>query len=135
MGGNVFIMARRIIVDGIKLEGEEAERMIDDVMRDVDEAGAPRRITPLSLLAVVAVACGHTDGGHLRFISLADGRVLAELERHPRAIVGLAWTPDGDPPVCLLPYPPSRGTGRQRSSAGATVPRSGGSAGRGRRGR
>jgi len=55
-------MARRIIVDGIKLEGAEAKRIIDEVMRNVDDAGTPRRLVPLNLLVVVAVACGIAAG-------------------------------------------------------------------------
>ena len=55
-------MTRRILVDGIKLEGADAQRMIDEVLRDVDETGAPRRLVPLSLLVIVAVACGVAAG-------------------------------------------------------------------------
>ncbi len=55
-------MARRIIVDGIKVEGAEAQRIVDEVMRDADETGAPRRILPLSLLVVVAIAVGVATG-------------------------------------------------------------------------
>ncbi|MBT8486178.1 MAG: hypothetical protein HKO59_11610 [Phycisphaerales bacterium] len=55
-------MASRIIVDGIKVEGAEAQRIIDEVMRDVDDAGTARRLVPLSLLVTVAVACGIAAG-------------------------------------------------------------------------
>lgn len=55
-------MPRRIIVDGIKVEGAEADRIVDEALRDVDDTGAPRRIVPLSLLVVVAIACGVAAG-------------------------------------------------------------------------
>ena len=55
-------MARRIIVDGIKVEGAEAQRIIEEALHDADETGAPRRILPLSLLVVVAIAVGVVTG-------------------------------------------------------------------------
>ncbi len=55
-------MARRIIVDGIKVEGAEAQRIVEEALRDADETGAPRRLLPLSLLVVVAIATGVATG-------------------------------------------------------------------------
>lgn len=74
-------MARRIIVDGIKVEGAEAQRIVDEALRDADETGAPRRLLPMSLLIMVAVACGVVAGvtGYVlsRFTGLTSGWQVA----------------------------------------------------------
>jgi uncharacterized paraquat-inducible protein A len=55
-------MARRIIIDGIKVEGPQAQQIIQEAMYDVDEAGKPRRALPLSQLVVVAIVVGIVTG-------------------------------------------------------------------------
>lgn len=55
-------LARRIIIDGIKVEGDEASRITNDVLRDVDETGTPRRLVPLGMLVGTAVFAGVASG-------------------------------------------------------------------------
>ena len=51
-------MSRRIIIDGIRVEGVEAKRIVNEVLRGVDESGAPRRRMPWGMLVGTAICAG-----------------------------------------------------------------------------
>ncbi|MEM9064596.1 MAG: hypothetical protein AAGB51_03805 [Planctomycetota bacterium] len=55
-------MSRKIIIDGIKIEGDEAHQIIHEAMHDTDDTGARRRIIPLGYLVLVAFAVGGATG-------------------------------------------------------------------------
>jgi hypothetical protein len=48
-------VARRIIIDGIKIEGLEAKRIVHEVLYDLDEGGRARRRLPLGMILGVVV--------------------------------------------------------------------------------
>jgi hypothetical protein len=60
-------LARRIIIDGIRIEGAEAKRIVNEVLRDADATGKPRRRMPLAMLGgatlSAAVVSGITGAG------------------------------------------------------------------------
>ncbi|UCD75697.1 MAG: hypothetical protein JSV91_02045 [Phycisphaerales bacterium] len=51
-------MKRRIIIDGIKVEGLEAKRIIDEVLHDADETGQGRRGAPPGLILGTIIVAG-----------------------------------------------------------------------------
>ena len=51
-------MPRRIIIDGIRIEGAEAKRIVNEVLLDADETGTPRHRLPVGLLLSVPGVIG-----------------------------------------------------------------------------
>ena len=88
-------MARRIIIDGIKVEGDEASRIVAEVLHDVDETGTSRRVAPLGLLAgtavLVGVVCGIT-GWVLVHIAGLRGKWMTVISVAVALTVTFAWS-------------------------------------------
>jgi hypothetical protein len=89
------MIKRRIIVDGIRVEGIEARRIVDEVMRDVDERGQPRRLAPPGLMAgaIILATVFSCVAGMLvqRFVGGAVGPWMVAVGLATGLTVGAVW--------------------------------------------
>ena len=89
-------MKRRIIIDGIKVEGIEAKRIVHEVLRDADESGKPRRAGPPGLIVGAIILAGGFSciTGLLvqRLVGGAIGPWMAAVGVATGVIVGVVWS-------------------------------------------
>lgn len=88
-------MKQRIIVDGIKVEGDEAQRILDEVLRGGAD-GTPRRRLPMRLLVWTAIfsgiAAGLTSGILARQIKGISSLWLILISMAVAITVTVIWT-------------------------------------------
>lgn len=89
-------MKRRIIVDGIKVEGREAKRILDEVLCNADATGRLRSRVPWAFLIWTVILCCTICGLSILLIVQVVGPIRRWLNLSISAAIGVvvagAWT-------------------------------------------